>query len=73
MARRAPSDKAAAVDRGNPPSERAIDQLAVVLEFDSVEEYHAMGADISAARSKLGLPTWSTPMEVIAAALQNAL
>jgi hypothetical protein len=73
MARQVPSDKAAAMNRGTPTQGRSIDQLAVVLAFDSVEEYHAMGADISAVRSKLGLPTWSTPTEVIAAALQSAL
>lgn len=47
-------------------------ELEVVLAFSSVEGYRAMGADIEAARSKLGLPSWSTPTEVIAAALQAA-
>lgn len=47
--------------------------LEVVLAFSSTEDYRAMGANIETARSKLGLPAWATPTEVIAAALQAAL
>lgn len=73
MTRRVPPDNSAAMGKGASRPVRPSDQLAVVLAFDSVEEYHSMGADISAVRSKLGLPKWSTPTEVIAAALQGAL
>ncbi len=46
--------------------------LEVVLAFRSTEEYRTMGSDIAAVRSTLGLPSWSTPTEVIAAALKAA-
>lgn len=46
--------------------------LEVVLVFSSIEDYRAMGEDLDAIRSKLGLPSWATPTEVIAAALRAA-
>jgi hypothetical protein len=46
--------------------------LEVVLVFSSLEDYRAMGDDLAAVRSKLGLPSWATPTEVIAAALRAA-
>lgn len=47
----------------------ADDALEVVLAFRSLDDYRAMGEDIDAARKQLDLPSWSTPTEVIAAAL----
>jgi hypothetical protein len=73
MARPVPPEKDAAVEKGAARHQRPNDQLVVLLAFDSVEEYRAMGADIAAVRGKLGLPRWSTPTEIIAAALQTAL
>jgi len=54
-------------------STTAASELAVVLAFSSIEDYRAMGADIAVVRAKLGLPSWATPTEVIAAALRAAL
>lgn len=51
----------------------APETLEVVLAFSSLEDYRRMGADIAAARAKLGLPKWAAPAEVIAAALRAAL
>jgi hypothetical protein len=48
-------------------------ELEVVLAFSSTEDYKAMGAQLDAVRAKLDLPTWSTPTEVIAAALRASL
>jgi len=41
----------------------------MTLDLDG---YRAMGEDIAKARQKLDLPSWSTPTEVIAAALRQA-
>jgi hypothetical protein len=51
----------------------APETLEVVLAFSSTEDYSMMGETIVAVRSKLDLPSWSTPTEIIAAALQAAL
>lgn len=45
--------------------------LEVVLEFTSLDDYRRMGDHIAAVRGRLGLPAWSTPAEVIAAALRE--
>lgn len=45
--------------------------MEVVLAFTSLDEYRSMGDDLAEARSKLNLPAWSTPTEVIAAALDK--
>lgn len=45
--------------------------LEVVLEFTSLDDYRRVGDHIAAVRSRLGLPAWSTPAEVIAAALRE--
>ncbi|HWP33578.1 MAG TPA: hypothetical protein VNL97_07500 [Solirubrobacterales bacterium] len=52
------------------PAETA-DALEVVMAFPTVDAYRAMGDLLAKARTKLGLPTSSTPTEVIAAALRE--
>ena len=44
--------------------------MEVVLTLD-LDGYRSMGADIAKARTKFGLPSWSTPTEVIAEALRQ--
>ena len=53
------------------PAAETADALEVVLAFTSLDDYRAMGDDLATVRTKLGLPSWSTPTEVIAAALRE--
>lgn len=51
----------------------APETLEVVLAFSSLEDYRAMGVHLEAVKTRLGLPKWAAPTEVIAAALQAVL
>jgi hypothetical protein len=59
-----------ATDTPAPPAE-SVDALEVVLVFTSLDDYRAMGDDLATVRTNLDLPAWSTPTEVIAAALRD--
>ncbi|HEX6781567.1 MAG TPA: hypothetical protein VF125_05985 [Solirubrobacterales bacterium] len=62
----------ATTDAPAPEKTGADAALEVVLAFSTLDAYRAMGAELDKVRAKLKLPTWSTPTEVIAAALQQA-
>jgi hypothetical protein len=61
----------ATTDTPAPAETASADALEVVMAFPTVGAYRAMGDLLAKARTKLGLPTSSTPSEVIAAALRE--